>query len=77
MNEDSDAKLKKYRANFIGGVVTRFNLEVFGASEGGKQGGGRCLYTPDYPCKQGAADIGEALEGYRYKEVLLYGCILI
>ena len=44
---DSDSKLKKEGAAFVGGAAREHKLEGFGPSGGGKQGGGRCHHTPD------------------------------
>ena len=49
LEEDSYSTVKKKSAKFSAGVVGRLKVEDFGASGGGKQGGGICLHTPDNP----------------------------
>ena len=49
LDEDIVSKLQEDTAKFIWTAQARFKIESFGASGGGKQGGGKWLHTPDVP----------------------------
>ena len=49
LDEDIVSKVKKKKAESVGGPPGRLKVEVCEALGGGKQGGGKWLHTPDVP----------------------------